>query len=92
MNSDGEESVGSKWLVMDGLVSTAGCARSNVVCDESNKAGPVELLLNVSDGLTNAWMSGQTMVVIRTKDVKSNILVVGNIYCSFVQEELAILR
>ena len=64
----------------------------NVVHDKLNEVGPVELLLNVSDGLTNAWMSGQTMVVIRTKDVKSNILVVGNIYCSFVQEELAILR
>ena len=92
MDGNGEESVGSEWLVMDGLVSTAGCARSNVVRDESNEAGPVELPLNVSDGLTNTWMSGPTMVVIGTKDVKSDVLVVRNIYCSFVQEELAIWR
>ena len=77
---------------MDGLVSMAGCARSNVVRDKPNEAGPVELLLNVSDSLTNTWMSGQMMVVIIMKDIESNILVVGNIYHSFVQEELAVLR
>ena len=48
-NHNGEESVGSEWLVMNGLVLTAGCARSNVVHDESNEAGPVELPSNVSD-------------------------------------------
>ena len=91
MNSDREESVGSKWLVMDGLVSTAGCARLNVVRDELNEAGPVELPSNVSDGLTNTWMSCQTMVMIRAKDVKSDILVVGNIYRPLVQKVLAVL-
>ena len=92
MNSNGEESVGPKQLVMDGLVSMAGCARLNIVCDKSNEVGPVELPSNVSDGLTNTWMSGQTMVVIRMKDVELNILVVRNIDRSFVQEELTILR
>ena len=77
---------------MDGLVSTASCARLNIVHNESNEAGPVELPSNVSDSLTNAWMSGQTMVVIGTEDIKSNILVVRDIYRSFIQEELAVLR
>ena len=76
---------------MDGLVSTASCARSNVVRNESNEVGPVELPSNVSDGLTNAWMSRKAMVVIRAKDVKSDVLVVGNVHHPFVQEELAIL-
>ena len=75
---------------MDGLVSMAGCARSNIVHDESNEVGPVELPSNVSDGLTNTWMSHQTMVVMGTKDVKSDVLVVGNIYRPFVQEELTV--
>ena len=68
----------------------AGCARSNIVRDESNEAGPVELLSNVSDSLTNTWMSHQTMVVIGMKDIKLDVLVVGNVYCPFVQEELAV--
>ena len=91
MHSDGEESIGPEWLVMDGLVSTASCARSNVVHDESNEAGPVELPSNVSDSLTNAWMSRKVMVVIRAKDIKLDVLVVGNLHCPFVQEELTIL-
>ena len=91
MDGNGEESVGSEWLVMDGLVLTAGCARSNIVCDESNEVGPVELPSNVSDGLTNTWMSHQTMVMIRAKDVKSDVLMVGNIYRPFVQEVLTVL-
>ena len=91
MDSDGEESIGPEWLVMDGLVSTASCARSNVVRNKSNKVGPIELPSNVSDGLTNTWMSSQPMVVIGTKDVKSDVLVVRNIYRPFVQEELAVL-
>ena len=69
----------------------AGCARSNVVRDESNEVGPVELLSNVSDGLTNTWMYHQTMVMIRAKDVKSDVLMVGNIYRPFVQEVLTVL-
>ena len=76
---------------MDGLVSMASCARSNVVCNKSNKVGPVELPSNVGDGLTNTWMSSQMMVMVGTKDVKSDILVVGNVYHPFVQEELAVL-
>ena len=43
---------------MDGLVLMAGHAGVNVVHYELNEAGPVELLLNIADGLTNAWMSG----------------------------------
>ena len=77
--------------MMDGLVLTAGCARSNIVRDKSNEAGPVELPSNVSDSLTNTWMSHQTMVVIGMKDVQSDVLVVGNVYPPFVQEVLAVL-
>ena len=77
--------------MVDGFVSTAGCARLNIVHDKLNETGPVELPLNVSDSLTNTWMSHQTMVMIGAKDVKSDILVVGNIYCPFVQEKLAVL-
>ena len=90
MNSDGEELIGPKWLVMDGLVSMASCARLNVVHNKSNKVGPVELPLNVGDSLTNNWMSSQTMVVVGTKG-KSDVLVVGNVHRPFVQEELAVL-
>ena len=58
----------------------------NIVCDESKEVGPVELPLNVSDGLTNTWMSHQTMVMIRVKDVKPDVLVVVNIYRPLVQK------
>ena len=49
------------------------------------------MLSNVGDGLTNTWMSSQTMVVVGMKDIKSDVLVVGNVYRPFVQEELAVL-
>ena len=70
----------------------AGCTGLNIAHDELNETGPLELLLNVSDGPTNAWMSGQLMVIMRMKDIELNILVVRNIYHSFVQEELAVLQ
>ena len=58
----------------------AGCARSNIVHDKSNEAGQVELPSNVSDGLTNAWMSSQTMVMIGTEDVGVERQVSGIVY------------
>jgi len=54
---------------MDGLVPMAGCAGANVVHYESNEVGLVELPSNIADGLTNAQMSSQSMIMMRTKDI-----------------------
>ena len=53
--------------------------------------GPIELTTDVLDCLGDARVSSQTMVVVRAKDVQSDLLIVGDIEQSLVVKEVTIL-
>ena len=63
----------------------------DVVSDEDDNSGPIELMMDVLDCLGNAWVSSQAMVMVGAKDIQSDILVVWNIEQSLVAKEVAIL-
>ena len=63
----------------------------DVVSDEGDHSGPIELTLDVLDRLGDARVSSQAVVVMRAKDVQSDVLIVGDIEQSLVVKEVAIL-
>ena len=63
----------------------------DVVGDEGDHSGPIELTTDVVDRLGDARVSGQAMVVMRAEDVQSDILIVGDIEQSLVAKEVTIL-
>jgi len=63
----------------------------DVVGDEGNHLGPIELMKDVPDGLGNAWVSSQAMVMLGVKDIQSEVLVVSDIEQSLVVNEVTIL-
>ena len=56
----------------------------DVVGDERDHLGPIELTMDVLDHLGDARVSSQAMVMMRAKDVQSDILIVGDIEQSLV--------
>ena len=71
--------MGAEGLVMEGLAATTDQARMNVVSNEDNHLGPVELTMDVLDCLGDAWVSSQVMVMVGAEDIQSDILIVGDI-------------
>jgi len=63
----------------------------DVVSDEGDQLGPVELMTDVLDHLGNTWVSNQVMVMVGVKDIQLDVLVVGDIEQSLVAKEVAIL-
>jgi len=63
----------------------------DVVGDECDHWGPIELMMDVLDRLGDARVSSQVMVVMRVEDVQSDVLIVGDIEQSLVVKEVAIL-
>src|SRR5882724_6298066 len=61
---------------------------NDVVGDEGNHSGPVELMMNVLDHLGNAWVSSQVMVVVGVEDIQSDVLIVRDIEQSFMVKEV----
>jgi len=51
----------------------------DVVSDEGDHSGSVELMTDVLGCLGNAWVSSQTMVVVGVEDIQLDILIVGDI-------------
>ena len=51
----------------------------DVVSDEGDHSGPIELTTDVLDRLFDARVSGQAMVVMRAEDVQLDVLIVGDI-------------
>jgi len=51
----------------------------DVVGDEHDHSWPVELVMYILDGLGDAGVSHQTMVVVGAQDVQSNVLIIGDI-------------
>jgi len=62
----------------------------DVVTDEGNHSGPVELTMDVLDCLGNTWVSSQVMVMVGAKDIQSDILIVRDIEQYLVVKEVAI--
>ena len=81
----------AKGLMMEGLAAMADRTQMDVVGDEGDHLGPVELATDILDGLGDARVSSQMMVVVGVKDVQSDILIIGDIEQSFVVKEVAIL-
>jgi len=63
----------------------------DVVGDEGDHSGPIELTTDVLDRLGDARVSGQAMVMMRAEDVQSDVLIVGDIEQSLIVKEVAIL-
>ena len=63
----------------------------NVIGDEGYHSGPIELLTNILDGLGDARVSHQTVVVVGVQDVQLDVLIVGDIEQSLVVKEVSIL-
>jgi len=51
----------------------------DVVSDEGDHSGPVELMTDVLDCLGNAWVSSQAMVMVGVEDIHSDFLIVRDI-------------
>ena len=49
----------------------------DVVGDEGDHSGPIELMMDVLDHLGNAWVSGKVMVMVGANDIQSDILILG---------------
>jgi len=81
----------AKGLVMEGLAATADQTRVDVVSDKCDHSWPVELATYILDGLGDARVSHQMMVVVGAQDVQSNVLIVGEIEQSLVAKEVAVL-
>ena len=77
--------------MVEGLAATEDQTQVDVVSDECNHLWPVELAMYILDGLGDAGVSCQTMVVVGAQDVQSNILIIGDIEQSLVVKEVAIL-
>jgi len=53
--------------------------------------GPIELATDVLHHLGDARVSSQVVVMMRAKDIQSDILIVGDIEQSLVAEEVIVL-
>jgi len=62
----------------------------DVVSDEGDHLGPVELMMDVLDGLGDVQVSSQAMVIVGVKDIQSDILIVRDIEQSLVAKEVTI--
>jgi len=59
--------------------------------DKGDHSGPIELPMNILDGLGDAGVSHQTVIVVGAQDVQSDVLIVGDIEQSLVAKEVTIL-
>ena len=81
----------TKGLVVEGLSATADRTRVDVFSDEGDHLGPIELATDILDGLGDARVSSQVMIVMRAQDVQSDILIIRDIDQSLLAKEVAIL-
>ena len=81
----------AKGVVMEGLAATADQTQMDLVNDEGNHSGPIELVTDVLDCLGDARMSSQAMIMMGVKDVQSDVLIVRDIDQSLVVKEVTIL-
>ena len=70
------------------LAVTADQTRMDVVGDEGDHLGPIELATDVLDCLGDARVSSQMMVVVGVEDIQSDVLIVRDIEQSFMVKEV----
>ena len=63
----------------------------NVVGDEGDHLGPIELKMDVLCHLGDARVSCKAMVMVRVQDIQSDVLIVREIEQSLVAKEVTIL-
>jgi len=63
----------------------------NVVSDEGDHSGPIELTMNVLDCLGDTWVTRKVMVMVGMQDIQSDVLIVRDIEQSLVAKEVTIL-
>jgi len=56
----------------------------DVVSDECDLSGPVELAMDILDHLGDARVSSQVMIMMGVKDVQYDVLIVGDVEQSLV--------
>ena len=61
----------------------------DIVSDEGDHS--VELAMDILDGLGDAGVSSQLMVIVGAKDVQLDVLIVGDIEQSLIAKEVTIL-
>jgi len=63
----------------------------DVVSDEGDHSGPVELVADILDRFGDARVSSQAMIMMGVQDVQTDILIVGDVEQSLVVKEVTIL-
>ena len=63
----------------------------DVVTDEGNHLGPIELMMDIFDCLGDTRVSSKAIVMMGVKDVQSDVLIVGDIDQFLVAKEVTIL-
>src|SRR5215471_11249353 len=76
--------------MVGGLRLSTGRTGFNIVGNEGDHPRPVELPSNILQRLTDARMPREAMIVSGPKNIKTNVLVVGNIYATPIKQEFVI--
>ena len=71
--------MGTKGLMMEGLAVMTDRAGLDIIGDEGDYAGPIELTLNVHDRLCDTRVASQAVVMMGAADVKSDVLIIWDI-------------
>jgi len=69
----------TKGLVMEGLAVTADRTQVDLVSDEGNHLGPIELAMDILDGLSDTRVSSQAVVVVGARDIQLDLLIIREI-------------
>ena len=83
--------MGAKGLVMEGLAAATDRTGMDVIGNEGDHFGPIELATNVLDRLSDARVTREAVIMARAQDIQSGGLVVGHIQLTLVAKEIAIL-
>ena len=79
MLTDWQKAMGAKGLVVQRLAVTADRTGVDVVGDEGDHLGPVELTTDVLERLGDAGVASQAVVVMGVEDVQLDILIIWDI-------------
>ena len=81
----------AKWLVMEGLAVATDSTGVDVIGDECDHLGLIELAVNVLDRLGDARVTSEAVVMAGVKNIQSGGLVVRNIQLPLIAKEGAVL-
>jgi len=83
--------MGAEGLVMEGLATTADRTRMDIVSDECDHLGPVELVTDILNHIGDARVASKMVVVMGAEYIQLDLLIVGDVEQSLVAKEVAIL-